>query len=70
MHLVESDSFNKEKTKIYAGVPGDLVEFACKLSFSARPRRLHCLPLKNAAHRALFQNPESQTPWEYADGNR
>jgi len=33
MHLVESAPFNKAKTKIYAGVPGNLVAFACKLSF-------------------------------------
>jgi hypothetical protein len=33
MHLVESAPFNKGKTKIYAGVPGNLVVFACKLSF-------------------------------------
>ena len=33
LHLVESASFNKGKTKIYAGVPGNLVAFACKLSF-------------------------------------
>ncbi len=33
MHLVESAIFNKGKTKIYAGVPGNLVAFACKLSF-------------------------------------
>jgi hypothetical protein len=33
MHLVESADFNKGKTKIYAGVPGNLVAFACKLSF-------------------------------------
>lgn len=33
MHLVESASFNKGKTKLYAGVPGNLVAFACKLSF-------------------------------------
>lgn len=33
MHLVESASFNKGKTKIYSGVPGNLVAFACKLSF-------------------------------------
>ena len=33
MHLVENAPFNKGKTKIYAGVPGNLVEFACKLSF-------------------------------------
>jgi hypothetical protein len=33
MHLVESAPFNKGKTKIYTGVPGNLVAFACKLSF-------------------------------------
>jgi len=33
MHLVESSPFNKGKGKIYAGVPGNLVAFACKLSF-------------------------------------
>lgn len=33
MHLVESASFNKGNTKLYSGVPGNLVAFACKLSF-------------------------------------
>ena len=33
MHLIESAKFNKGKTKVYAGVPGNLVAFACKLSF-------------------------------------
>jgi len=33
MHLVESAPFNKGKTKIYSGVPGNLVAFACKYSF-------------------------------------
>ena len=33
MHLVESAPFNKGKAKIYSGVPGNLVAFACKLSF-------------------------------------
>jgi len=33
MHLVESAPFNKGKTKVCAGVPGNLVAFACKLSF-------------------------------------
>jgi hypothetical protein len=33
LHLVESAPFNKGKAKIYAGVPGNLVAFACKLSF-------------------------------------
>jgi len=33
MHLIESAPFNKGKDKVYAGVPGNLVAFACKLSF-------------------------------------
>jgi hypothetical protein len=33
MHLIESAPFNKGKTKIYSGVAGNLVAFACKLSF-------------------------------------
>ena len=33
MHLVENASFNKGKSKIYSGIPGNLVAFACKLSF-------------------------------------
>jgi hypothetical protein len=33
MHLLESAPFNKGKTNAYAGVPGNLVAFACKLAF-------------------------------------
>ena len=33
MHLIESAKFNKGKQKIYTGVPGNLVAFACKYSF-------------------------------------
>ena len=33
MHLVESAPFNKGKTKLYSGIPGNLVAYACKLSF-------------------------------------
>ena len=33
MSLVESAGFNKGKAKVYAGVPGNLVAFACRLSF-------------------------------------
>lgn len=32
MHLVESAPFNKGKNKLYTGVPGNLVAFACRLS--------------------------------------
>jgi hypothetical protein len=33
MHLVESAPFNKGANKLYSGVPGNLVAFACKQSF-------------------------------------
>ena len=33
MYLLESAPFNVGKDKIYEGVPGNLVAFACKLSF-------------------------------------
>ena len=33
MSLIESAKFNKGKNKIYLGVPGNLVAFACKTAF-------------------------------------
>ena len=33
IHLIESAPFNIGKTKTYLGVPGNLVAFACKISF-------------------------------------
>jgi len=33
MHLVENAPFNKGKSKVYTGVAGNLVAFACRLSF-------------------------------------
>jgi hypothetical protein len=33
MHLIESSKFNKGKDKVYFGVPGNLVAYACKVSF-------------------------------------
>ncbi len=33
MHLLESATFNLGKNKIYRGVPGNLVAYACKISF-------------------------------------
>ena len=33
MHLIESAKFNKGAKKVYIGVPGNLVAFACKVSF-------------------------------------
>ena len=32
MHLIESNRFNRGAKKVYLGVPGNLVAFACKLS--------------------------------------
>ncbi|MBK7762372.1 MAG: hypothetical protein IPI46_03235 [Bacteroidetes bacterium] len=32
MHLIESSKFNKGKDKVYFGVPGNLVAYACKVS--------------------------------------
>ena len=32
MHLIESAKFNKGKSKLYLGVPGNLVAFVCKVS--------------------------------------
>ena len=33
MHLIESAPFNIGKQKVYLGVPGNLIAFACRLSF-------------------------------------
>lgn len=33
MHLLENAPFNKGASKMYAGVAGNLVAFACKVSF-------------------------------------
>lgn len=32
MHLIESAKFNKGKDKVYYGIPGNLVAYACKVS--------------------------------------
>ena len=33
MHLIESAPFNLGQEKVYIGVPGNLVAFACKVAF-------------------------------------
>lgn len=33
MHLIESHKLNKGEKKLYLGVAGNLIAFACKLSF-------------------------------------
>jgi len=32
MHLIENAIFNKSRNKVYVGVPGNLIAFACKVS--------------------------------------
>ncbi len=32
LHLIESSGFNRGRRKVYVGVPGNLVAFACKLA--------------------------------------
>lgn len=36
MHLLESAKFNKGRKKVYAGVAGNLVAYACKLAFESK----------------------------------
>lgn len=36
MHLIESSKFNTGKSKMYFGVPGNLIAFACKVSFEKK----------------------------------
>lgn len=36
MHLIESASFNKGNKKLYRGVAGNLIAFACKISFEKK----------------------------------
>lgn len=35
MHLLESAPLNKGSAKVYSGIPGNLVAFACRLSFKS-----------------------------------
>jgi hypothetical protein len=48
MHLIESSSFNRGKRKVYLGVPGNLVAFACtkarqdSLIITNKPLELTC----------------------------
>jgi len=33
MHLIESAPFNLGRNKVYVGIPGNLVAFACRIAF-------------------------------------
>lgn len=54
MHLIESAPFNKGNGKVYAGVPGNLVAFACKLSFQRGYEGNVAFISKSAAGRSLY----------------
>ena len=38
VHLLENAPYNRGKDKLYEGVPGNLVAFACKLSFQSKTK--------------------------------
>ena len=63
MHLVENAPFNKGKTKIYAGVPGNLVAFACKLSFQRGNEGNVSFFSKNTACSALYRYFRGDPLW-------
>ena len=43
MHLIESAKFNKGKNKVYFGVPGNLVAYACKISVDKGYEGFSCI---------------------------
>ena len=47
MHLIETAPHNYGSTKKYIGVAGNLVAFACKMSFDAGFEEFVGLPLKH-----------------------
>jgi hypothetical protein len=47
MDLIESAKFNKGKGKLYKGVAGNLVAFACKTSFEKAMKELYRLLQKH-----------------------
>ncbi len=65
MHLIESNKFNKGQRKVYFGVPGNLVAFACKLSvekgyegfvsFESKTKLIEHYQISLGAH-VLFNN--------------
>jgi hypothetical protein len=48
MHLIESAKFNIGKNKMYFGVPGNLVAFACKVSMEKRYQGFLAFDAKSA----------------------
>lgn len=57
MHLIESSNFNKGKTKVYLGVPSNLVAFACKISFNKGYEGYVAFDAKSALIRHYQQIP-------------
>jgi hypothetical protein len=48
MHLIESAKFNKGRNKVYFGVPGNLVAYACKVSVEKGYRGFIAFDAKSA----------------------
>ena len=57
MHLIESAKFNKNKNKVYLGVPGNLVAYACKVSVDYITKNRFML-LICLCHYLLWQIPD------------
>jgi hypothetical protein len=63
LHLVENAPFNKGNTKVYAGVPGNLVAFACRLSFQRGHEGNVSFSIKVPTNRTLRTNSWSVPLW-------
>jgi hypothetical protein len=56
MHLIESAKFNKGKTKVYYGVPGNLVAFVCKVSVNKGYEGFLAFDAKSALIKHIIKN--------------
>jgi hypothetical protein len=63
MHLIESAPFNIGKEKTYLGVPGNLVAFACKLSFQRGGDGYVSFLSKTKLIEHYEKNLGCRTPW-------
>lgn len=43
MHLIENARFNKGSEKMYLGIAGNLIAFACKVAFESNSPIINCL---------------------------
>lgn len=53
MHLIESAKFNKGRKKLYRGVAGNLIAFACKMAFDKKYDGVVSFIAKNTVDRSL-----------------